>query len=152
MSSPFDRPSLPSIGWVADLKTEDRDLLASYGEFIPAYPERDLIEQGWNQTHLYMVITGKLEVRREGLERDLVVGYISPGESIGEVSIFDPGPASASVRAVEFSQIWRIDRDSLNSFLGDNPGAGNLLMVGLSTILSKRIRSLSAQLVDAKTG
>lgn len=148
MAVELTSPNLPPIGWVATLKDEDRDLLGSYGEFVALYPEKDLIRQGQEQKHLYMVVSGLLEVRRDGLEQDIVIGRIQPGESIGEVSIFDPGPASATVRALEFSQIWKIDRDSLNSFLSNNPVAGNLVMVGLSTILSKRIRTLNARLVD----
>lgn len=150
MSDNFSQPTLPPIGWVADLNNEDRELLASYGEFISAYPDRDLIEQGWQQTHLYLVVSGVLDVRRVGLEQDVPIGSLGPGESIGEMSIFDPGPASASVRAQEFSQVWRINRDSLASYLNDSPGSGLLVLGALATILSKRVRLLSQQLVDAK--
>ena len=69
MSDTFSQPTLPPIGWVADLKDEDRELLASYGEFVSAYPDRDLIEQGWEQSHLYLVVGGTLDVRRIGLEQ-----------------------------------------------------------------------------------
>ncbi len=150
MSSTFDRPMLPALGWVADLKEEDRDLLASYGEFLGLQPDHDMIRQGDEQRHLYFIISGKLEVRRSGLEDDIVVGVIQPGEAFGEIAIFDPGPASAHVRALEFSQIWRIDSESFSSFLKDNPVAGNILMLHLATILSQRTRQLMAQLVDAK--
>ena len=151
MSDAFSETTLPPIGWVADLKDEDRDLLASYGEFISAYPDRDLIEQGWQQTHLYLVVSGILDVRRVGLEQDIPLGSLGEGESIGEMSVFDPGPASASVRAREFSRVWRINRDSLMAYLTDSPGSGLLLLGALSTILSKRVRLLSQQLVESKS-
>ena len=150
MSSTFDRPTLPPVGWVAELKEEDRDLLASYGEFLGVQPDHDMIRQGDEQKHLYFVISGKLEVRRIGLTDDIVVSVIDAGEAIGEIAIFDPGPASASIRALEFSQIWRIDSDSLGSFLTDNPVAGISLITHLATILSQRVRQLMTQLVSAK--
>jgi CRP-like cAMP-binding protein len=149
MSEGISQPILPPIGILSLLKEDDRDLLSGYGEFLPATPEHDLIEQGWPQEHLYILISGQLEVRRTGLEKDVPIGVINPGECVGETSIFDPGPASASVRAKEFSQVWRIDRDSLNSFLADNPGSGMLLLAGLSTVLSQRVRLLTASLTDA---
>lgn len=149
MSEALDQPVLPPIGFVADLKEEDRELLSSYGEFVPASPEHDLIEQGWPQEHLYLLISGQLEVRRIGLEKDVLIGVINPGEAVGETSVFDPGPASASVRPREFSQLWRIDRDNLNSYLADNPGAGMILLVGIATALSQRVRLLTASLTDA---
>ena len=150
MSSNFDRPTLPSLGWVADLKEDDRDLLASYGEFFGLQPDHDMIRQGDEQRHLFFVISGKLEVRRSGLRDDIVLAVIQPGEAFGEIAIFDPGPASAHVRALEFSQIWRIDSDSLGAFLNDNPMAGNSLLVRLATLLSQRTRELMTQLVNAK--
>ncbi|MEM9445679.1 MAG: cyclic nucleotide-binding domain-containing protein [Verrucomicrobiota bacterium] len=151
MNQSFDRPTLPAVGWVKSLKGDDRELLATYGEFISVEPDHDLIRQGDQQDNLYLVIAGSLEVRREGIDRDIIVGSIKEGESIGEISIFDPGEASASVRAYEFSQIWRISRENLNSFLTDNQGAGVFLMVELNHILSKRLRKLNALLVDAKS-
>lgn len=152
LNAEFNSPlSLPAVGWVASLKEEDRELLASYGDFVSAQKDQTLVQQGEEQSHLYLVISGSLEVSRQGLTEDIIVGVIQTGEAIGEVSIFDPGPASATVKATEFSQIWKIDNDSLNSFLSDNPTAGNYLMVGLATILSQRMRNLNSQLVDAKT-
>lgn len=150
MNSAFDRPTLPPLGWVADLKEEDRELLSSYGEFLGLQPDHDMIRQGEEQKHLYFIISGKLEARRTGISDDLVVGIIQAGETLGEIAIFDPGPASAHVRALEFSQIWRIDNESLSSFMTDNPVAGNQLLVRLATLLSQRSRMMMTQLVDAK--
>jgi len=150
MNSSFDRPTLPAVSWTARLKEEDRDLLASYGEFYGLQPDHDLIRQGEDQKHLFFVISGRLEARRTGLQDDVVVGIIQGGELFGEIALFDPGPASAHVRALEFCQIWRIDHDSLNDFLKDNPVSGNHLLTGLATLLSQRLRGMMVHLVDAK--
>ncbi len=151
MSQAFDRPALPQTGFLKEMREDDRDLLASYGEFRGVQPDHDMIRQGEEQHHVYFVISGKLEVRRQGIEDDIVVGTINKGESIGEISVFDHGEASASIRALEFSQIWRIDGESLREFIKDSPVCGNQILLGLSTILSQRVRTLSRQLVDART-
>lgn len=150
--SGFDRPALPATGWVSQLKEEDRNLLASYGEFIGVHPDHDMIRQGEEQHLVYFVISGKLEVRRTGLQDDIILGLINKDESIGELALFDPSPASATVRALEFAQVWKIDRDSLFSFIQDSPAAGNIILFGLCEILSKRVREAGSKLVDAKTG
>lgn len=129
---------LPALGLLTELKEEDRDLLASYGEFIGAQVGRELISQGDDQRHLYFVISGELEA----VVDNQVVGTIRPGESIGEIAILDPGVATGSVKAKEFSQIWRIDYESLRQFAADTPVAANGLLLGLSTLLAKRIRGL----------
>jgi CRP-like cAMP-binding protein len=150
--SGFDRPTLPATGWVSQLKEEDRNLLASYGEFIGVHPDHDMIRQGEQQILVYFVISGKLEVRKQGIQDDVIMGVIAQNESIGELSLFDPSPASASVRALEFSQVWKIDRDSLFSFIQDSPVAGNTILFGLCEILSRRVRDAGSKLVEAKTG
>jgi CRP-like cAMP-binding protein len=129
---------LPALGLLTELKEEDRDLLASYGEFIGAQAGREVISQGEDQRHLYFVISGELEA----VVDNQVVGAIRPGESIGEIAILDPGVATGSVKAREFSQIWRIDHESLRQFAADTPVAANSLLLGLSTLLAKRIRGL----------
>ncbi|MEM1158117.1 MAG: cyclic nucleotide-binding domain-containing protein [Verrucomicrobiota bacterium] len=151
MSQEFNRPTLPECGFLAGVRDDDRDLLASYGEFLGIQPDHDMIRQGEQQHHVYFVISGKLEVRRQGLGDDIVVGTIEKGESIGEISVFDHGEASASIRALEFTQVWRIDGDSLKEFIQESPACGNTILLGLSVILSKRVRLLSRQLVDART-
>lgn len=150
MSTTFDRPSLPAVGWVANINEDDRDLLATYGEFLGVQPDHDMIRQGEDQNQLFLVISGQLEVRRMGIQDDLVMGLIKAGESIGEIALFDAGPASASIRALEFCQVWCINRESIMSFVADNPVSGNHLLVGLATILSQRARVLSNQVVEAR--
>jgi len=151
MSQEFDRPTLPETGFLEGVRDDDLNLLASYGEFLGIQPDHDMIRQGEEQHHVYFVISGKLEVRRQGLGDDIVVGTIEKGESIGEISVFDHGEASASIRALEFTQVWRIDGDSLKDFIQDSPASGNKILLGLAVILSKRVRLLSRQLVDART-
>ncbi len=131
-------PQLPAVSWVTNLKPDDRDLLSSYGEFIPAHPGTPLISQGDTQDNLYVVVSGSLEVSRDGQ----AIATVTEGEALGEVCLFDPGTASATVTPTIFSQLWRINRDELLSFINDNPGAGNQLLFALATTLATRLRNV----------
>lgn len=133
---PDAMPQLPAVSWVTNLKPDDRELLSSYGEFIPAHPGTPFIKQGDIQNNLYFVISGTVEVTRDSE----VIATVAEGEAIGEVSLFDPGTATATVAATTFSQLWRINRDELLSFINDNPGAGNQLLFALATTLATRLR------------
>jgi CRP-like cAMP-binding protein len=136
--------TLPTIGWAAELKQDDRDVLASYGEFIPASPDTILIHEGEVQTNLYVVIKGGLKVVREVHGQREVVAIVRSGESIGEVGVFEGGVATATVISVEFSQLWKIDRDQLHTFMEDNPGAANKLLLALVRLLGNRLRKSGA--------
>ena len=63
MSETLSRPTLPTFSWIGHLKQDDRELLSSYGEFFPGHPGNVIIEEGAMQTEVFVVISGKLEVR-----------------------------------------------------------------------------------------
>jgi CRP-like cAMP-binding protein len=146
MSESLSKPSLPSFSWIGHLKADDRELLSSYGEFFPGHPGNVIIEEGVQQTEVFVVISGELEVRAtqsDGLEK--LLARVGPGETLGEISLFSPGPATATVTAVEFSQLWRIADSDLIQFMDDNPGAGNILLRTLASILAQRLRRVDPQ-------
>ena len=152
MSDTLSKPSLPTFSWIGHLKDDDRELLSSYGEFFPGHPGTVIIEEGAMQTEVFVVISGRLEVHAR--QEDGSVAYlaqIGPGETLGEISLFSPGPAAASVTAVEFSQLWRIADDSLMEFMQENPGAGNLLLRTLASILAQRLRQMNPKAFGLST-
>ena len=143
MANELSKPSLPVFSWIGHLKDDDRELLSSYGEFFPGHPGITIIEEGVLQTEVFVVISGKLQVHAmqpNGEAR--LLAEVGPGETLGEISLFTPGPATATVIATEFSQLWRIADSDLIQFMTDNPGAGNVLLRTLATILAQRLRKV----------
>jgi hypothetical protein len=146
MSESLTTPTLPTFSWIGHLKTDDRDLLSSYGDFFPGHPGNVIIEQGVTQTEVFVVISGELEVysvQEDGTR--ILRARVGPGETLGEICLFDPGAATATVIATEFSQLWRIADADLIRFMEENPGAGNLLLRTLATILAQRLRRVDPE-------
>jgi CRP-like cAMP-binding protein len=136
----FSTPELPAKGIIEPLGDDDRQLLSSYGEFLPVHDRQVLIEEGHTQNSLFFVISGTLHATTQRAGRPVLLGKIGPGETIGEINIFHPGLASATVTAVEFSQIWRIDRHSLEEFMNASALPAAHLLIGIASTLSKRLR------------
>src|SRR5476649_1424596 len=152
MPESLTRPSLPSFSWIGHLKQDDRELLSSYGEFFPGHPGNVIIEEGAMQTEVFVVISGKLEVRAKQEDgTEILLAQIGPGETLGEISLFDPGPAAATVTAAEFSQLWRIADADLMHFMEENPGAGNVLLRTLASILAQRLRQMNPRAFGLST-
>jgi CRP/FNR family cyclic AMP-dependent transcriptional regulator len=152
MSDTLTRPTLPTFSWIGHLKQDDRELLSSYGEFFPGHPGNVIIEEGAMQTEVFVVISGKLEVRaKQDDGSEVLLAQIGPGETLGEISLFNPGPAAATVTAVEFSQLWRIADDDLIHFMEENPGAGNVLLRTLASILAQRLRQMNPRAFGLST-
>jgi CRP/FNR family cyclic AMP-dependent transcriptional regulator len=140
MSSDLNQPELPAIGFVADISDEDRLVLSGYGEFLPVQDEQVLIQEGQDQNCLYFIISGRLHVTTEDEGRRTLLGRLGPGDLVGEVNVFDPQKASATVMGMEFSQVWRMDRAMLDAFTKDSPAAASQLLIHISTQLSQRLR------------
>lgn len=140
MSIDLNQPELPSLGFVAELSDEDRRLLSGHGEFLPVHPDNNLIEEGHDQDSLYFIISGRLHVVTEEEGRRVLLGRLGPGDLVGEVNVFDPQKASATVVAMEFSQVWRMDRATVDILVRESPATAARLLTHISTQLSRRLR------------
>jgi CRP/FNR family transcriptional regulator, cyclic AMP receptor protein len=141
--SNLSSPELPPLGLLAPLGDEDRRLLSSYGEFLPVQKEDKLIEEGQAQNALYIVISGGLHATILRGGHPVLLGRIGRGESIGEINVLDPAVASASVTAVEFSQIWRISCESLEEYMNAYPLPAAHLLIGIGKTLARRLRDVN---------
>lgn len=148
MSESFTRPEIPRTGIVAGMEDEDRALLGDYGEFLPAHPKQRIIEEGKPQDSLFFVISGVLHVHMVVDGREKLISRIEAGETLGEVNVFDPAVASASVTTQEFSQIWRANKTDIEAFVAAYPKAGCDLLSGILTCMSRRIRHMNERLSD----
>ncbi|MEM1085236.1 MAG: cyclic nucleotide-binding domain-containing protein [Verrucomicrobiota bacterium] len=146
MSDSFDRPEIPASGIMSGLDEEDRRLLGGYGEFLPVHPDQQLIEEGKDQDSLYFVISGVLHVHTDTKEKRTLVARVGSGETLGEVNLFDPATASASVTAKEFSQVWKANRSDYEDFKASYPAAAAQLLEGILSEMSQRLRRMNEKL------
>lgn len=143
-------PTIPAVGLVSSLEKEDRDTLASYGNFHLAPKGTVLIEQGKPHGCLFFIISGLFHARREDDGQDVLLGRINPGDWVGEVDLFDPSSAVCSVIAMEESQYWVITRDELEAYFNNYQTAGIMLLIGLAGTLGRRIRAVTAKLSEER--
>ena len=148
MNDRLTRPELPPVGIVTGLEADDRALLGNYGEFLPAQPGQTLIAAVDDQEHLYLVISGLLHVTIMVDWRTKLVARVEAGETLGEVNVFDPAKASATVVAQDFSQIWRANREDIDLFVKAYPAPGSILLSGIITVMCRRIRNMNDKLAD----
>jgi CRP-like cAMP-binding protein len=81
-----------------------------------------------------------------GLYRDLdeerreIVGWIQPGEILGELEFLDGGQVSLTAVALEDTQLLEIGRDVLDPIEQDHPGLAFDLYSWMARLLSERLR------------
>jgi CRP-like cAMP-binding protein len=131
---------LPRIGILAFMDDESREQLAEYGTIIDTEPGRVLIREGDVNTHLYIVLNGIFNITTEAPGTEVHLDTVSKGDCLGEVSIFNPDKASATVKSLQVGQLWSIDVDRLQSFLLDHPDFGCAALLGINIMLSRRLK------------
>jgi len=148
--APGSEPELPPLGFAESLTADERRSLGSFGEFITASEGDVIIEEGHEQDSLFLIVFGTFHVQTDTTGRPVLLGSLKSGDTIGEVNIFDSGKASASVVAKSLSQVWKIDRSRLESFLESNSEAATRLLVSVATQLSKRLRRANEKAAMAR--
>ncbi len=82
---------------------------------------------------LFMIDEGLLNIVTEDAQGSkLLLNQCGPGETIGEMSLFDEEPRSASVVAKTDAHILSLKRDDFFDMLEQNPATANLLIRNIS--------------------
>lgn len=127
---------------------EDVAQLSTFGESRSYVDGEVLITEGDLNQHLYLVLRGKLDVSKIGELGSQTIATITTTGSLGEMSIFDPGPASATVRAVGDVEVWRITRENLDRMHDVRPKVAYRLVSRICACLANRLRMLNQRFVD----
>lgn len=84
------------IGFFARFDESDKQTMAEMATFAGFAPGDKLIKQKRENTHLYFIINGNVDIL---IDNNLVVQLLGGGHVFGEMSLVDFSPASASVVA-----------------------------------------------------
>ena len=110
-----------------------------------------IIVEGSDDRIVYLVEKGTVRVsERIQLEdrRHIQPGLcdLGEGEVFGELSLFEGGPRSASVVAVEPCELLVFDAAALAAYFDRHPELGYVVLKGLFDVLSRRLRQADRRL------
>ena len=117
--------------------------LSHYGEEQLFQPYEIIIHQGDTHDRIFIILSGILEVFLKPDQEEIKLAEIGKGECFGEISIFEPAPASASVRGVTQGKIWSMDVNLLQQFMDHHPLEGCTFLLGVNQLLSRRLRAVN---------
>ena len=136
----MSQPILSRTGILSYLDDDSREAFTSYGSWLATEAGQVLIREGEINRHLYIVGSGIFGITAELKGQQVTLDSVSVGDCLGEVSVFDPELASATVTSLTEGQLWAIDAESLQQFLSDSPGCGCAVILGIDVILARRLR------------
>lgn len=128
---------LRDVGFFHDVDDRTLMLLEQHLLRLALPAGRQLFAEGDESDALYVVVSGRLEIRVLNSESD---GYrslaqIGAGEVVGELGVLTGEPRSADVWAVRDTELIMLGHDALDGLMRENPQS----IVTLTKVIAKRL-------------
>jgi CRP-like cAMP-binding protein len=99
-----------------------------------------LIDEGEDDSTLFAVDEGRLDVLINRKSAPQVIASVGPGDVIGEVSFIDDSPRTVSVVAAEETRVRAWNKTTLTETLAKEPVLLAKLAIALNELLVERLR------------
>jgi CRP/FNR family cyclic AMP-dependent transcriptional regulator len=140
------RAHLASVPLFARLAPEQLDALAATTTARRLASREELCHKGDPATQVYVLAAGRLKVTAASSEGDeVVLNLLDAGEVIGELPLLIGGERTATVVALEPSELVVLERREFLRFLREHPEAA----IELLTVLAERVVRLSEGIEDS---
>jgi CRP-like cAMP-binding protein len=131
------------------IKSDDLKILARSMNFMDFQPREVIFSEGDKGDFVCFVTRGALDVVKKNEKgKDVVIATLGKGRSIGEMSIIDDFPRSATVRAKSQTTLLILTRKKFEEMLEQHPQIGVKLLKGIAKFMSMNMRKTSSLLAD----
>ena len=145
MSANFSKPVMPRAinPLLADAATIERFIANCHRRKYPA--RADVFHPGDPAGTLYYIISGSVSIiAREDDERELVLGYIGPGEFVGEMGLFvETQQRGVALRTRTACELAEISYERLQALLAAQANDAARLLYSIGAQISQRLLDTS---------
>lgn len=134
---------------LGQLSDGDTEWIARTGRRVKVATGTILIEEGKAIDSMYILLEGQMSVSLKGIGK---VAALSSGEIMGEMSLIDARPPSASVIADSHCVVLALPRSALNQKLETDVAFAARFYRAIATFLSDRLRGTVQRLGYGQEG
>ena len=132
-----------------DFSRQEIEQLVHYMHGYKAPKGAILLQEGEHDSYLIVITSGKAKVLKDDGQGEMKkIATVRKGATLGEMSVIDDFPHSATVITTEDSEIALITKANLKNITQKYPALGVKLLWQIAWQLSARVRQASGQLVD----
>jgi len=128
------------------LKANELDALLNVLEYEDISAGETPIAQGTQTDAIYLIWSGSLSVFVDTEMGEKQIGIVKPGEMLGEITVMDPGPASATVKCELGCTVLILMHSNLAKLWAEHPIVAAKFIRQLSREVCQRIRSTTIDL------
>ena len=133
----------------ARLGPEDLNEVLRSVKMVSLRAGQSVFEEGDASDGLYLVMSGRFEVfSRLKSGKQMTLTEIGPNEFFGELALLDREPRSATVRAVEDSELVKIDAKEFDYLRQNYSPAAYKLIREIAILVCARLRRINNQILD----
>lgn len=137
--------TLPRSGFLREASPALVDLLAGLAREVRLCSGQVLFQQGDAGEALYAVISGALEISVLSADgRRFALDLMGPGALLGEISLFDPGPRTATATAVAETTALRVTHADMLHGISNSPE----LAADMVRLAGQRMRRMDEQIAE----
>jgi CRP-like cAMP-binding protein len=120
------------------LSDDDVDWLVGVGQRQQIAAGEAIVTEGRSIPAIYLVLSGRFSVVVGAQQQKLA--DLAAGEMIGEISLIDSRPTTATVVAIEPSVVLRVSQTAVNARLRNDQGFAARLYKAIAVFLAQRLR------------
>ena len=140
---------LEETKWADSLSAKEIETLARYLHICSAEAGAIVVKEGRREAYLCLIVKGQVSIIKEGTgNAPKRIGSAGAGRIVGEMSLVDGEPRSASVVADEPTTLVILTAEGFSRVSSEVPRLAVKILLKISKLISQRLRQTSGALVD----
>lgn len=133
----------------ADFEWREIEALAAYMQCFSTPAGTVVFKEGEPGSYMCLLVKGQVEIlKNDHDDKPGRIALITRGKTIGEMSIIDGEPRSATCVALQDSVLLLLTKENYTRIVRDRPVLAVHILARLAKLMSQRLRGVSGQLVE----
>jgi CRP/FNR family transcriptional regulator len=151
MTSQLDSNRLRSVSLFKDLDKNELEVVRKRVFEQSVKKDSILFMEGTRGEFLYIIISGRVEIIKKAKDNEeMVLATMAANEIIGEMSLIDSEPRTATARTCDDSVLIVITKQNFNEILHSDPRIAAKILMSLLKVINKRLRIMDKKLEGIK--
>ena len=135
--------------WARRFEFKDLEALGNSIQSFSIPQGSYIFEEGDNEAFLFWIVLGSVEVvKKDQNDNEILLTRVKRGRVLGEMSILDGEPRSASCRAAQDTEIFVLTAKEFEKLCKTAPTTALILIRSIARTVSRRLRQTSGALLD----
>jgi CRP/FNR family transcriptional regulator, cyclic AMP receptor protein len=135
--------------WANDLSAKEVETLSRYLHVCTAQAGSFIVQEGQREAYMCLIVDGRVSILKEGAGPSAKqIGSAGPGRVVGEMSLIDGEPRSASVVADEPTTLLVLTGEGFSNLSLEVPRLAVKILLKIAKLISQRLRQTSGELLE----